>query len=126
MYMKPIGMKLTWITVKNIEESIQFYTTIIGLELKEFNEEHGWAELTGNEGARLGLYQSADGSNVGTNGVITITVEDIEKAVFDLKSKNVTLLDGIIEIKDTIKMQTFEDSDGNTFQLCQLLKNIKQ
>ncbi|SPJ31614.1 unnamed protein product [Candidatus Protochlamydia amoebophila UWE25] len=122
--MNPIGMQLAWITVSNINSAIKFYTEIMGFELREFNEHFGWAELSGKEGARLGLAQAnADfGYKPGTNAIVTITVDNIEKAREELEHKQVNLIDGIIEIPGEVKLQTFTDVDGNIFQLCQRLK----
>lgn len=124
--MKPIGMHLSWISVSNLSNAIEFYTDSVGLELKEHNKEQGWAELSGKEGARLGLYQAPTIDEAGTNAVVTINVENIEEAVADLKAKQVTLIDDIVVIEGVIMMQMFEDADGNLFQVCQLLKNIKK
>lgn len=117
------GMQLAWITVSNIQQSIKFYTEVVGLKLDEFNEEFGWAELSGKEGARLGLAQfNPDfGYKPGSNAILTFTVDDIEKAGAEFLQKHVKPVDEIMEIAGHVKIQTFTDADGNTFQLCQLL-----
>jgi len=121
--MNPEGIHLIWITVSNINTAIKFYTEVIGFELREFNENFGWAELSGKNGARLGLaqYNPEFGYQVGTNAIPTITVDDIEKACQELKKKNITFIGDILEIPGEVKMQTFMDTDGNTFQVCQIL-----
>jgi len=122
--MKPIGMQLSWITVADIKKAIKFYTEVMGFELHEFNEEFGWAELSGKEGARLGLAQECieHGNKAGTNAVITVTVPNIQKAIEQLKTNKTTLIGEIMEIPGQVKLQTFTDPDGNAFQLCELLK----
>ena len=121
--MKPIGMQLSWITVADIKKAIKFYTEVMGFELHEFNEEFGWAELSGKEGARLGLAAECPehGNKAGTNAVITVTVSDIAKAIEELKSNNVKLVGEVMEIPGQVKLQTFTDVDGNNFQLCEIL-----
>jgi predicted enzyme related to lactoylglutathione lyase len=122
--MKPIGMHLSWIIVSDINSAVKFCTEIMGLELCEFNENFGWAEFSGKDGARLGVAQvnAQLDQKAGSNAVVTITVNDIEKAREELLLKKVRLIDGIIEVPGEVKMQTFKDADGNTFQLCQMLK----
>ena len=117
------GLQLVWITVSNIQQAVKFYTETVGFELREFNEEFGWAELSGKEGARLGLSQfnAEFGYKPGSNAVVTITVDDIEKARAELMEKQVNLIDEVMEVEGQVKLQTFSDSDGNLFQLCQLL-----
>lgn len=53
--------------------------------------------------------------------MITITVVDIDKAIAEFLKKNVTLVGDMLEVPGHVKMQTFKDPSGNTFQLCQLL-----
>ena len=122
--MKPIGMELAWITVSDIKQAIDFYTKTIGFKLEEFNEHYGWAELSGKTGARLGLAQQSKefGSKAGMNAVVTITVDDIEQARQALKKDQVKLIGDVMEVPGEVKMQTFTDSDGNMFQICELLK----
>lgn len=121
--MKSNGMHLAWITVADIKSSIKFYTETIGFELFEFNEEFGWAEVGNKDGARLGIAQFTPQaqSSVGTNAVVTISVDDIETSRKELLEAKVHLIDEIIEVPGVVKMQTFQDPDGNTFQLCQIL-----
>jgi hypothetical protein len=43
-------------------------------------------------------------------------------AIKELQNNKVRLIGSIQEVPGEVKLQTFTDSDGNTFQLCQLLK----
>lgn len=124
--MKVQGMFLSWIVVANIAESVKFYTTTMGLTLHSFNEKFGWAELSGPEGARLGLAQQNLDYNMkaGTNAVITITVDDIDKAKKELLAKGVQVLGEVLEIPGEVKLQTVLDSDGNMFQLAEMLRKV--
>lgn len=121
--MKVHGIDLIWITVKNIEAAIKFYTQTMGLQLREFSKEFGWAELSGPDGAILGIAQESPECEVraGNNAVITITVEELNAALEDLMKKGVTLVGEVIEVPGHVKMQTCQDKDGNTLQIVQKL-----
>ncbi len=121
--MKVEGMHLAWVVVSKIDEAIKFYTEVVGLTLHEWHKEYGWAELSGPNGARLGLaqYNPKDEFKAGGNAVVTITVDDIELARQKFQQKNARLIGEVIEVPGHVKLQTFCDADGNTFQLCQQL-----
>lgn len=121
--MKPQGIYLSWIVVKDIKAAIKFYTHVIGLDLKEFHEEYGWAELSGPEGSILGIAQEcpSQDAKAGSNAVMTIAVADINKAIERYRKEGVDLVGEVIEIPGHVKMQTFRDKDGNTLQLVQKL-----
>lgn len=122
MQVKEIG--LSWIVVKDIEAAVRYYTEVVGLNLLEFNEEYGWAELQGYDGgAVLGIAQenSEEAMPAGQNAVVTFTVEDIEEAKLELFEKGANFEGDILEVPGHVKMQTVIDSDGNRFQLCEVL-----
>ncbi len=122
MRVKNIG--LSWIVVKNIRDAVKYYTEIVGLKLMELNEEFGWAELEGYEGgSRLGIAQEAPHEKVkaGQNAVVTFTVEDLEKVKSEMIKKGAKCEGDVIEVPGHVKMQTVVDSDGNRFQICELL-----
>lgn len=118
-------MGLSWISVTNFDEAIKFYTEVLGLEVKEVNEEWGWAELTTKTGvARLGLARKHEQEPVkpGHNAIVTFTVDNIEDAIKDLEKQGVTLVGAVMEVPGHVKLQTFTDKDGNTFQLVELME----
>lgn len=123
--MKPQGIHLVWIVVSDIQKAIEFYTKTIGLTLKEFNPEYGWAELTGPNGCILGIAQQnpTESIKAGSNAIPTLTVADIDASRKDLIHKKCHLIGDVIEVPGHVKMQTFSDADGNTFQLCQMLSH---
>lgn len=123
--MKTKSMNLSWIVVKDLKEAIKFYTEVLGLELKTLEEQWGWAELGAPEGtAKLGLAQSSDREPMkpGSNAVVTFKVDDIEAASDDLRSQGVKLEGEVIEVPGEVKLQTFKDASGNTFQLVEMLR----
>jgi len=122
--MKAEGIHLSWIVVKDVEKALKFYTEIVGLELLEFNKEFGWAELKGKNGCTLGIAQENLEHNemAGKNAVVSITVADLAKAIDHFKKKGVKLIGDVLEIPNHVKMQTFQDVDGNTFQIVECLE----
>lgn len=122
--MKIQGIHLAWIAVADLAGAIKFYTEVVGLTLHEWNKEYGWAELSGPTGSRLGIAQYTPECEVkaGSNAVFTITVDNIEEACEELKTKNARLVGDVLEVPGEVKMQTVCDADGNTFQVCELLR----
>lgn len=121
--MKIKGSFLSWIVVKDLKKSKKFFEEI-GLKSGQCAEEFGWLEFSGHEGgASLGIAAESDKSEipVGSNAVVTFTVENIEEAVKELKKKGVKLLGDIMEVPGHVKLQSFCDPDGNHFQLAELL-----
>jgi predicted enzyme related to lactoylglutathione lyase len=123
--MKLKSMDLVWIVVNDLKKAIEFYTHTLGLELKEFHEQYGWAELEGkNGGARLGIAQcqikSEDDLLPGQNAVMTFTVENLNAAVDRLLKQQIKLIGSIQEIPGHVKMQMVADTDGNRFQLVEV------
>lgn len=121
--MKIKGIFLGWIVVKNMDSAIKFYTQVMGLTLKEHSKEYGWAELSGPDGAILGIAQENQEFNMkaGTNAVMTITVDNIVKAIEDLKKKGANLQGDVMEIPGEVKLQSLVDADGNMFQIVEKL-----
>ena len=118
------SMELVWIVVKDLKKAIKFYVETVGLKVMEEHKGYGWAELQGHEGgARLGIAQANEEEAVqpGSNAVVTLTVENIEKALEGLKKKGAKLRGDLKEIPGHVKMQSVEDGDGNHFQLVQML-----
>lgn len=123
MIMKVQGIELIWIVVDNLDTAIKFYTEVIGLELKEIHREYGWAELKGAKGACLGLSIKSDYDNkaVGSDAVITISVDNLNEAISLYQSKGCRLLGNVLEVEGHVKIQTVLDLDGNRLQIVQKL-----
>jgi lactoylglutathione lyase len=90
MNIKHLGSVI--IAVSNLEKSVKFYNEIIGMPIK--NKRENWVEL-GKQGASVILHPATTKINTGTsieNGiVIGLVVGDIQSAVQELKSQNVTI-----------------------------------
>ena len=124
------SIDLAWIVVNDLPKSVKFYTEKVGLKLMEFHEGFGWAELQGQDGGiKLGLAQMQptgnDGINPGQNAVVTLTVDNIEDAIIDLKEKGAKLMGEIQEVPGHVKLQMVQDEDGNHFQLVECLNQHK-
>ncbi len=119
----PKSIDLVWITVSDFSRAVKFYTEVVGLELLEKNDEWGWAELRGETGARLGIAAACPQNQAvaGQNGVVSITVKDLEESKRDMSAKGATPLGDVCEVPGHVKMQLFKDADGNQFQIVQLL-----
>jgi lactoylglutathione lyase len=90
MNIKHLGSVI--IAVSNLEKSVKFYNEIIGMPIK--NKRENWVEL-GKQGATVILHPATTKINTGTsieNGiVIGLVVGDIQSAIQELKSQNVTI-----------------------------------
>jgi predicted enzyme related to lactoylglutathione lyase len=125
------SINLAWIVVNDLKKAIEFYTGTVGLKLMEHHEEYGWAELEGhNGGARLGVAQKClkgekgeDDVQPGQNAVVTFTVKSLEKAIAEMKEKGATLIGEVQVVPGHVKLQMAQDSDGNRFQLVELIQH---
>jgi predicted enzyme related to lactoylglutathione lyase len=118
------SIELVWIVVSDLKKARNFFTEQVGLRESKVSEEHGWAELCGQDGGTmLGIAQQSAACDIaaGSNAIVTITVDNIEETVAEFKKQNVHLIGDIIEIPGHVKMQMFSDNDGNKFQVCQVL-----
>ncbi|MBS0619899.1 MAG: VOC family protein [Verrucomicrobia bacterium] len=124
MALKTMG--LVWIVVKDLKKAVDFYTEIVGMKLQEIQEQWGWAELEGPEGgSRLGIAQMSpecgDKLKPGQNAVMTFTVESLAESVEEMSKKGAELVGAVEEVPGHVRMQTMLDTDGNLFQLVELL-----
>ena len=114
---------LAWIVVKDFKKAVKFYTETIGFKLLTSSEEHGWAELQGQDGAMLGIAteQSENPLKAGQNACVTFTVENIEKSKKSMGKQGVKFLGDIREVPGHVRLLMGVDADGNHFQLAELL-----
>lgn len=121
--MQAKAIELVWITVKDFKSAVRFYTDVAGLKLVQIHEEWGWAELEGFDGgARLGIAQQnpngqEDYFEPGRNAILTVVVENLERANKDVSKKGAQLIGDIQEVPGHVKLQTVRDHEGNYFQL---------
>jgi len=81
------------LAVSDIEKSIKFYHEILGMPIKR--QRDGWVDL-GTTGSYLSLHPAQDtephsGTSINNGVLIGIVVGDVQSAIDDLKSKDVTI-----------------------------------
>lgn len=115
-------MNFVWSTlrVNNLEESLQFYTDIIGLDVvSKFTGGHGDIAFLGNGATKIELL--CDGvkreTNVGEDISWGFEVESLDRAIAMLKEKNITILSGPIQPNPNIKFIFIQDPNGMKIQL---------
>jgi predicted enzyme related to lactoylglutathione lyase len=134
---KAVG--LSFLTVKNLSRAKDFFINTFGFELFEEKKEFGWCELKikGAERSCLGICQSqeepifindTDVSNPminwknkpGQNGVITLVVQDINRAQEAIKQEGLVCAN-MTELPGVFKMFTFFDFDQNKIECYQFI-----
>jgi len=113
----------TTIYVADINASIRFYTTTLGLELRMRAGDH-WAEINAGPGLIIGLHPAeAHSPKPGTRGSVSIGFnvdEPLEDVVSQLKKKGVAFSGPIVE-DEHVRLAFFNDPDGNPVYLSQVL-----
>lgn len=117
------SIDLAWISVNDFDKAIQFYTEVVGLKLVEKNDQWSWAELQGEDGARLGIGKScAESGNIaGNNAVVCFNVENLDQSKAEMEKKGATCVGDVCEVPGHVRMQLFKDVDGNLFHVVQKL-----
>ncbi len=121
-HQKQGSIDLIWIVVADLKKAIQFYTEIVGFKVLEIQEQYGWAELGSDEkGTRLGIAQTSPENPLppGSNAIVAVSTPDIDAAKAAMIEKGAKVLGDIQEVPGQVKMQLFEDADGNKMQLVQ-------
>jgi catechol 2,3-dioxygenase-like lactoylglutathione lyase family enzyme len=121
--MKPLGIQMVWVVVKDFNQSKEFFTTTLGMTLIADSPEYNWAEFSTPEGTHLGMagYDEQCPIKPGDNGVICITVEDVVATKQELESKDVRCWD-IHEVPGHVKMFLIQDASENYYHIVQKLK----
>lgn len=120
--MSHLSMDLAWIVVDDFKAAVKYYTEVVGLKLMELNEAMGWAELQGENGARIGIGKKHEMSNIlpGQNAILTFTVSDLDQTKAQMVQKGAQCVGDIVEIPGHVRMQLVKDLDGNQFQIVQM------
>ena len=119
--------------VKDMDRSIEFYRDVIGLKLmsRDNSEEHGeifaFFEL---DGGNLELLQKVpppkmdvqpDPREMAYCPHLALESGDVPGLVEEMKSKNVKLVNGPLEIPGKVTWAYFADPDGNIIEFVQWL-----
>jgi lactoylglutathione lyase len=120
-------MKFCWSTlrVRNIEESIRFYTDVIGLEVvRKFIGGHGMEiAFLGSGETQVELIcdgESRD-SNVGSDISWGFEVESLDEALAMVKEKGINIESGPTQPSPHIKFFFIKDPDGMNIQLAEII-----
>jgi predicted enzyme related to lactoylglutathione lyase len=110
------------IQVKNIKESIKWYSDVLGFKLLYHIEDMGWAELaTEIKGVNVGVSQVENPAKLsGTK--LTFGVKNIDAARKQLEQKKVRFDGPTQEIPGMVKLATFFDPTGNALMFYQSLQ----
>jgi uncharacterized protein (TIGR00369 family) len=102
------------LAVRNFDESIAFYTDVLGLKLNmRFGDQ--WAVLDGGAGLLISLMPKSD--DIGPGAAIGLGVsEGFDDTVQALRERGVEFEDPIIEHRH-VKVANFFDPDGNPLYL---------
>jgi predicted enzyme related to lactoylglutathione lyase len=105
------------IGVKELDRSIAWYESVLGLTLLYRLTDMAWCELQ-SPVARVNVGMSEVESVVkGGGATLTWGVKDIGAAKADLEGKGVSFDGDIQEIPEMVKLLTFFDPDGNALML---------
>ena len=108
----------TTLMVANIEEAVRFYVETLGLKLKARYGDH-FAQVQA-PGAIIALHPvSKDGPGPGKSEGVSIgfSVDDLDKAMTDLKSKGVSF--SKVTDDTQVRLAYFTDPDGYPLYLSQ-------
>lgn len=121
------GLESILIGSSNAKKLADFYKTKVGLkqsmdaELGEKNEGLYGFEVKGKPGIYIMDHSKVKSKNKNPSQIIVnIEVSEIEKEVKRLVKSGVKLIQDIYHVEDYGQIATFEDIEGNYFQLVQV------
>ena len=113
-----MNIRYTTIIVNDMEESVNFYKEVFGFEVeKELNMPDKQIKfLTGENGSGVGLIKE-ENTEIGLNA-IAVSVDDVEKAIDEIKSKIPSVEVQIVEVPNG-KLGFVQDPNGVTIAISQ-------
>ena len=107
--------------VRNLDEAIAWYRSVLGFELLYRMDEIGWCEMrSGMPGVNVGLSQ-LETVQQGGGATVVWGVGDIDAAKAHLDALGVRQDGDIQVVADMVKLLTFFDPDGNALMFSQSL-----
>lgn len=107
------------ILVSDMDRAVAFYTGVLNCKI-QFRFGNEWAQLRTLDGVSIGLHPASAENPAGVKGSIMlgISVDSIENAMREMKSKGVKFTSPVRDDKEVL-LASFEDPDGNPFYLAQ-------
>lgn len=100
---------------KNLEETITFYTTLLGFTCREYNKDWNWAALHKDDIEIMLAYPNAHfKEEIGFSGSFYFQVNEVERLWQNLKNKAIIVYD--LEVFDW-GMKEFAIKDNNGYVL---------
>ena len=108
--------------VTDLGKSIEWYRTVLGLELLYRMDDMAWCELRSPvDRVNVGLSQVED-LKVEGGATLTFGVTDIDRTRTALEARDVRFDGDTMTIPDMVRLATFYDPDGNKLMLYQDLQ----
>lgn len=113
-----------WYSVKNLQQSIDFYKEKLGFEVVFLDEASGMAMLnTATEGCIIGFSEAEE--VIPSTSSTVFEVYDIDASRKKLEETGVTFLGDTEVIPDMVKLATFVDPDGHSLMLSEELTPLQ-
>ncbi len=108
------------VIVSNMDNSVRFYTDVLGMKLTNRFDDH-WATVEAGKGLTIGLHPSSPKHpRPGTKGGLLIGLEidePIQEIVDRLQGRGVHFLGPVVNDAGAGSFADFEDPDGNLLYL---------
>ena len=111
-------MAMVTLFVKNMDESVRFYTDVLGMRLENRYGDH-FAVLRSDDGMRLGLHPASSASPAGKFTLGFETSQPLENTLDRLKRQGVQI-DGPIVSDPPIRALNFRDPNGGEMYFAQV------
>lgn len=118
-------MDYLWTTlmVSNLEKSIEFYSTLLGWEIKRrFKNAEGWEiAFLGNDGTEIELICNPSKKQIDSTKDISMGFDcgTIEEATKFLSKEKIDIIEGPISPNPSITFMYINDPDGHRIQLAE-------
>jgi predicted enzyme related to lactoylglutathione lyase len=117
--MKYLGFAWGGLLVEDLEASVSFYQDVMGLKLLGKGED--WAHFDAGRGALFELMSGGKAASQPKSAaqqpvILGLRVDDLDRAVVELKLKGVKFVDEIGQFENT-RWAHFSDPEGNQLEI---------